>query len=132
MSATKKINPYGLVKYKSIDEYHAAFPKDVQQLLQTMRETIHQCAPKATEVISYNMPAFKLNTNLVYYAAYKKHIGFYPTASPLKIFEAELVNYKTSKGAIQFPLDKPIPKSLIKKIVKLRVTQDLEKIKKGK
>ena len=132
MSTTKKASPYGLVKFKSIDEYHATFPKNVQLLLQTMRETIQQWAPQAIEVISYNMPAFKLNTNLVYYAAYKNHIGFYPTASPLQIFQAELVNYKTSKGAIQFPLDKPLPKNLIKKIVKLRVKQDLEKIKKGK
>lgn len=127
MSTTKKRSPYGLVKFKSVDEYHASFPKDVQPLLQTMRETIQQCAPQATETISYNMPAFKLKTNLVYYAAYKNHIGFYPTALPLKIFEKELVDYKTSKGAIQFPLDKPLPKNLIKKIVKLRVAQDSEK-----
>lgn len=121
-----KISPYGSKKFLTIDEYHAEFDKDIQKLLQSIRQIIKQSAPEAIETISYNMPTFKLNKNLVYYAAYKKHIGFYPSSSPLVVFKDELVDYKTSKGAIQFPIDKPLPISLIEKIVKFRVAQDKE------
>jgi uncharacterized protein YdhG (YjbR/CyaY superfamily) len=125
----KKPSPYGAVKFTGIDEYHAAFPKPVQQTLQQLRQAIAQAAPKATETISYNMPAFKQDKNLVYYAAYKHHIGFYPTPTPIKVFKEELAKFNTSKGAIQFPLGEPLPLALIKKIVKLRVKEVEEKIK---
>ncbi len=101
-------------------------------LLEEMRETIRQAAPRAEEVISYNIPAFKQNGILVYYAAHKQHIGFYPTSSGIRNFEKELVGYTTSKGAVQFPFNKPIPKTLVKKIVKFRVKENLEKSKKVK
>lgn len=135
MTATKKkISPYGSTKFTIIDEYHASFPTNIQKILQLLRQTIKQTAPQATETISYNIPTFKLNKNLVHYAAYKGHIGFYPTSSPMTVFKDELAKYKTSKGAIQFPIDKPLPTTLIKKIVKFRVKEDLEKAttKKGK
>ena len=122
-----KRSPYGNKKFKSIDEYHASFPEDVRERLDQVRNAIRSAAPKVTEEISYNMPAFRQNGVLVYYAASKEHIGFYPTPSPIKIFKDELVNYKTSKGAIQFPMDKKIPVTLIKKIVKFRVQEDLQK-----
>lgn len=122
-TTTKKNAPYGSTKFKTIDEYHLSFPKNIRNILETLRKTIKQIAPKAQEVISYNMPTFKLNKNLVHYAAYKEHIGFYPTPSPIKKFKDELVKYKTSKGAIQFPIDKPLPSALIKKMVKYRVME---------
>jgi uncharacterized protein YdhG (YjbR/CyaY superfamily) len=111
-------------KFRDIDSYHSVFPEEVQEKLEVLRAAIKQAAPKATEVISYNMPAFRQNGVLVYYAAYKQHIGLYPTGGPIKVFAEELKNYKTSKGAIQFPIDKPIPKTLVKKIVKYRVEED--------
>lgn len=114
-------------KYKNIDEYNASFSENIQQILTQLRKAIKDAAPKATEVISYGMPAFKLNKVLVYYAANKSHIGFYPTPASILYFKNELSAYKTSKGAIQFPLDKPLPLALIKKIVKFRVAQDKEK-----
>lgn len=120
------------VKFKTIDEYHAAFPNEIRDKLETMRSIIKTAAPEADEVISYNMPAFRLHGILVYYAAYKEHIGFYPTANPIKVFKAELSKYKTSKGAIQFPLDKNLPAPLIKKVVKFRVKEDLQKNQKKK
>ena len=97
--------------------------------MQQVRKTIKDAAPQAEDVISYNMPASKLKGILVYYAAYEKHIGFYPTASGIKVFEDQLGDYKSSKGAIQFPIDKPMPVDLITKIVKFRVreTQGKEK-----
>lgn len=133
LSSTNKsqnASPYGSKKFSSIDEYHASFPESIQKKLSEIRRTIAQVAPLATEVISYNMPAFKLNGVLVYYAAHKEHIGFYPTSSPLKVFRDYLVKYKTSKGAIQFSFDKPLPKTLIKKIVKFRIAEDLERSRK--
>ena len=112
-------------KFKSIDEYHAQFDAESRKLLDEIRNTIQQAAPKAAEVISYNMPAFKQeNGVLVYYAGYKNHIGFYPTSSPIKVFKSELKKYKTSKGAIQFPTDENIPKGLIKEIVKYRIKEN--------
>ncbi|HVY75556.1 MAG TPA: DUF1801 domain-containing protein, partial [Puia sp.] len=89
-----------------------------------LRQTIKQAAPKATETISYRMPAFRQNKVLVYYAVHKEHIGFYPTSDPIVHFRQELEQYNTSKGAIQFPIDKPLPLALIKKIVKFRLEED--------
>lgn len=114
-------------KYKSIDEYHASFPAATQSILDEMRKTVSAVVPRAEEVISYNMPAFKLGSVLVYYAAYENHIGFYPTPRPLEHFKDLLKNYKTSKGAVQFPVDKPLPLSLIRKIVKFRASEVLSK-----
>jgi len=114
-------------KFKTVDEYFSAFPVSSKKLLQELRKTIKEVAPQAEEVISYNMPAFKLNGVLVYYAAYEKHIGFYPTSSPIRVFKKELEGYKTSKGAIQFPIEKAIPKTLVRNIVKYRVKEDQEK-----
>ena len=112
-------------KFNTIDEYHSEFDAASRKLLNEMRNTIKQAAPKAEEVISYNMPAFKQDDGvLVYYAANKSHIGFYPTSSPIKVFKGELMKYKTSKGAIQFPSDEAIPKTLIKKIVKYRIKEN--------
>lgn len=125
----KKTSPYGTVKFKTIDEYHASLPASIQKKADQLRTAIRQAAPKAIETISYNIPTFKQNSNLVHYAFYKEHIGFYPTAVPLIRFTDELVKYKTSKGAIQFPIDKPLPIGLIKKIVKFRVAQDLKMAK---
>lgn len=113
--------------YTSIDEYHASFPKEVKTLLDNMRQIIAKAAPKAQEVISYNMPAFKQHGVLVYYAAAKTHIGFYPTSSPIPVFKKELETYATSKGAIQFPMDKKLPVGLITKIVKYRIAEDGER-----
>src|SRR6185437_3372576 len=114
-------------KFKTIDGYHATFPKNIQSILNTLRKTIKQAAPQANELISYNMPAFKQNKVLVYYAAHAQHIGFYPTSQPIIEFKNELTKYKTSKGAIQFPLDKKLPLALIKKIVKFRLAQTAKK-----
>ena len=111
----------------NIDEYIAGFPKDVQKALQQVRETIQKAAPNADETISYAMPAFKQNGNLVYFAAWKEHIGFYATPTGNSAFKKDLVGYKTSKGAIQFPLDKPMPVQLITKLVKFRVKENEEK-----
>lgn len=114
---------------KDIDEYLFTIPEEIRFKLQQIREVIHKAAPKAVEVISYGMPAFKQNKVLVYFAANKNHIGFYPTANPIKLFSKELKNYKTSKGAIQFPLDKKIPLTLVAKITKLRVREDFALLK---
>jgi uncharacterized protein YdhG (YjbR/CyaY superfamily) len=120
-------------KFTSIDEYNDSFPHETRTLLDEMRKLIKIAAPDAEEVISYNMPAFKQNGILVYYAANKEHIGFYPTSSPILVFADELSVYKTSKGAIQFPNSKPIPGELVSKIVHYRVIEDKEKArKKGK
>ncbi|HEY6978708.1 MAG TPA: DUF1801 domain-containing protein [Chitinophagaceae bacterium] len=118
------------IKFKTVDEYISAFPAGTKKILQEVRKTIKAAAPQAEDVISYNMPASRLNGILVYYAAYEKHIGFYPTASGIKIFQDQLADYKFSKGAIQFPIDKPMPFDLITKIVKFRVKEMQEKEKK--
>lgn len=130
MKTSQKHSPYGSKKFSSIDEYHASFPADVQKKLSEIRKTIAQAAPRSTEVISYNMPAFRQHGVLVYYAANKEHIGFYPTSSPIKFFRDDLVKYKTSKGAIQFPFDKTLPKGLIKIIVKFRIAEDHDRSEK--
>jgi uncharacterized protein YdhG (YjbR/CyaY superfamily) len=111
----------------TIDEYIAAFPVEVQKKLQEMRAAIKAAAPKASEKISYQMPTFVLNGNLVHFAAFKNHLGFYPVPTGIEKFKKELSAYKTSKGAVQFPLDKPLPLALIRRIVKFRVAENLQK-----
>ena len=110
-------------KPNNIDEYISNFPKDIQQILQQIRTTIKNAAPQAEEVISYSMPAFKQNGILVYFAAFKNHIGFYPTASGIRAFQEQFQHYKYSKGAVQFPINKPIPFNLITEIVKFRLDE---------
>ena len=114
-------------KPQNIDEYINTFPKDIQQLLEQVRSTIKKAAPEAKEVISYSMPAFKLNGMLVWFAAYSKHIGFYPGASGIDAFKHELSAYKWAKGSVQFPNDKPMPLELITRIVQFRVAENLQK-----
>jgi uncharacterized protein YdhG (YjbR/CyaY superfamily) len=116
--------------YTSIDQYISTFPVSTQEILHELRAAIRESAPDAGEKISYQMPTFFQNGNLVHFAAYKNHIGFYPTPSGVRAFEAELKNYKTSKGAIQFPIDQPIPIELIKRIVKFRVQENSARSKK--
>lgn len=113
--------------FKNIDEYIATFPKNTQTVLQELRQAIRDAAPEAEEAISYQMPAFKLKGNLVYFAVFKNHIGFFPTSSGVQAFQKELSSYETSKGTIRFPLDKPIPFDLVKRIVKYRVKENLGK-----
>lgn len=115
--------------FQTIDEYTAAFPKDIQSILETLRQTIHTTVPGAEETISYQMPAFKLNGIIVYFAAFKNHIGFFPTSSGVAAFKKDLSHYKISKGTIQFPFDKPLPLPLIRKIVKFRVKELSKKAK---
>ena len=112
------------VKFNSIDEYIGLYPSEVQDILTTLRKVIKESAPEATEKISYQMPTFAMHGNLVHFAAYKKHIGFYPAASGVAAFTDKLVEYKTSKGAIQFPIDKPLPYELIREIVQFRVDEN--------
>ena len=114
-------------KPKDIDSYISKFPADVQAILQKVRETIRHAAPDAKETISYMMPAFKQHGILVYFAAWKKHIGMYPPISGNKTLEKAIARYAGPKGNLQFPLDEPIPYDLIERIVKLRVKQDTEK-----
>jgi uncharacterized protein YdhG (YjbR/CyaY superfamily) len=114
-------------KYASVEEYIAAMPAEARTKLQSLRKAIHQAAPEAEEVISNNMPAFKWNGMLVWYGAHTQHIGLYPKASAMAAFKDDLAAYKTSKGAIQFPIDKPIPAALVKKIVKFRVKENSRK-----
>jgi uncharacterized protein YdhG (YjbR/CyaY superfamily) len=113
--------------FTSIDEYIATFPEDIQQLLKQMRATIHAAAPDATEKISYQMPTFFLKGNLVHFAAFKDHIGFYPTPSGTEAFKDELARYEAGKGSIRFPINEPLPLELVSKIVKLRVAENLKK-----
>lgn len=114
-------------KPADIDSYISQFPEDVQTILEEVRQTIRQAAPDATEVISYQMPAFKQHGILVFFAAWKKHIGLYPPISGDKTLEAAVVRYAGPKGNLQFPLDEPMPYDLIERIVKLRVEQDAAK-----
>ena len=110
---------------KTIDEYIAGFPDEVQEILQKIRKTIRTAAPDAEETISYQMPTFTLKGNLVHFAAFKKHIGFYPTPTGIVEFKKELSAYEGAKGSVRFPLDKPIPFALISRIVKFRVKENL-------
>jgi uncharacterized protein YdhG (YjbR/CyaY superfamily) len=108
----------------SIDEYIAGFPKEVQKLLEQVRATIKKAAPKAEEAIKYAIPTFILHGNLVHFGGYKSHIGFYPAPSGIEAFKKELSAYEGAKGSIKFPIDKPLPLSLISKIVKFRVQEN--------
>ena len=113
--------------FNSIDEYIASFPESTQKTLQELRATIKAAAPDAVEKISYQMPAFALKGNLVYFAARKNYIGFYPTSSGTRAFERELSVYKGAKGSVKFPIEKPLPLELISKIVKFRVAENLRR-----
>ena len=115
--------------FTSIDEYIATFPKETQKILKEIRATIKAAAPEAEEKISYQMPTFFLKGNLVHFAAFKKHIGFYPTPSGIEAFKDELSVYEGAKGSVQFPIEKPMPLKLITKIVKYRVAENLKKKK---
>ncbi len=115
---------------KTIDDFICQFPQDVQGLLQQVRETIKAVAPEATEAISYGIPTFKFHGNLVHFSGYAHHIGFYPGAKGIQEFASELSPYKTSKGTVQFPLDKPIPFDLIRRITEFCVEENLKKVKK--
>lgn len=108
---------------KDIDDYIDGFPQEVQQLLRKMRQTIQKAAPEAEETISYGIPAFKLNGMLVWFAAFKNHIGFYPHASGIAAFKRELSAYKSAKGSVQFPFDAPLPLALVGRIVRFRVKE---------
>jgi uncharacterized protein YdhG (YjbR/CyaY superfamily) len=110
-----------------IDEYIAGFPEEVQEILEKIRTTIRKAAPNAEETINYGIPTFTLKGNLVHFAGFKKHIGFYPTPTGIEKFKKELSVYEGAKGSVQFPLDKPIPYGLISKIVKFRVKENLER-----
>ena len=114
-------------KFESIDEYIAIFPKNVQDILEELRQTIRDSAPNAIETISYQIPTFKLNGNLVHFAAFKNHIGFYPTPSAINKFKEELSQYERRKGTVKFPLNQPIPLDLINRIVKFRVKENSDK-----
>ena len=111
--------------YDTIDEYIAQFTEDIQEILQQIRSVIKEAAPDATEKISYQMPTFFLKGNLVHFAAFKTHIGFYPVPSGIEKFKEELSQYKGGKGSVQFPLDKPMPLDLIRRIVLFRVEENL-------
>ena len=121
---------------KDIDEYIASFPKDIQDILEKLRTTIRKAAPEAEEIINYQIPTFTLKGNLVHFAAFKKHIGFYPTPTGIEAFKKELSTYEGAKGSVKFPLDQLIPFDLISKIVTFRVKENLEraeaKVKKKK
>ena len=111
-------------KIASIDQYINGFPEHVQAILSELRSSIRLTAPEAIEKISYQMPTFYFNGNLMHFAAFERHIGFYPTPSGITTFQQELKIYKTSKGAVQFPIDQPLPLKLIKKIVEFRVKEN--------
>lgn len=115
------------VTYGSIDEYISTFTPEVQDILQTLRQVIREEAPAAKEKISYQMPTFELHGNLVHFAAFKNHIGFYPAPSGIEEFKEEVKEYHKSKGTLQFPLDKPLPYDMIRKIVRYRVAGNMEK-----
>ncbi len=114
----------------TIDEYIAGFPARVQNILRSVRATIRKAAPAANEKISYQIPTFTLNGNLVHFAAWKNHLGFYPTSSGIRKFHRELSSYETARGSVKFPLDEPMPLELISRIVKFRVHEAQAKRKK--
>ncbi|MDP1677816.1 MAG: DUF1801 domain-containing protein [Bacteroidota bacterium] len=119
----KKIN------IENIDDYIAGFPKSTQKLLKEIRAAIKKAAPQTEEAIKYGIPTFMLNGNLAHFGGYEHHIGFYPAPRAIEVFKKELSKYEGGKGTIQFPIDKPLPIGLIKKIVKFRVKEHLEKVK---
>lgn len=116
----------------SIDEYISSFPADVQRILMELRRTIQEAAPDAEETINYQMPTFTLNGNLVHFAAFKNHIGFYPTPTGIEAFQDELSAYKGAKGSVQFPIDQPLPLALIRRIVEFRVKENSQRKSKKK
>jgi len=111
----------------TVDQYIEGFPEEIQIVLSKMRAAVRKAAPQAIERISYQMPAFYDNGNLVYFAAFKNHIGFFPTSSGIAAFKKELAAYTTSKGTVHFPLDQPLPLALVKRIVKFRVQENSKK-----
>ncbi len=115
--------------FTSIDEYIASFPADIRERLRQMRAVIHEAAPEAQEKISYQMPTFFLHGNLVHFAAFKNHIGFYPAPRGIEAFKDELAAYEGAKGSVQFPLDQPLPLDLVRRIVQFRVTDQLQNAK---
>lgn len=116
---------------KSFDDYLDRFPKNVQQRLKKIRLTVKRAAPQAKEKISYGIPSFTLNGMLVWFAAFKNHIGFYPRTSAIAAFKKELSAYKGAKGSVEFPFGKPLPLPLISRIVKFRMKENLGKTKKN-
>jgi uncharacterized protein YdhG (YjbR/CyaY superfamily) len=112
---------------KTMDEYIAEFPKEVRDVLEELRRVIRESAPQAQEAMRYGIPTFRLNGNLVHFAAFKNHIGFYPTPSAINAFHTELSSYKLAKGTVQFPTGEPIPFDLVRKIVRYRVKENTEK-----
>jgi uncharacterized protein YdhG (YjbR/CyaY superfamily) len=118
------VTPKG--QFTTIDEYIAEFPENIRDMLEGLRQVIRESAPGAKEAIRYGIPTFRLNGNLVHFAAFKHHIGFYPTPSAISAFSQELAPYKQAKGSVRFPTDKPIPYDLVRKIVKYRVEESLE------
>jgi len=119
----------GKGQFKNIDEYIKTFPEQVQIILEKMRQTIRRAAPEAEEAISYQIPTFKLNGNLVHFAAFKNHVSFFPTARGVEAFKKELSRFKRSRGTVQFPLDRPIPYDLVRKITVFRRKENLEKMR---
>ena len=119
-------------QFKTIDEYISAFPEDIQRILNDLRQAIRDAAPEADETINYQMPTFTLDGNLVHFAAFKNHIGFYPTPSGIEAFKEELSRYKGAKGSVQFPIDEPLPLPLIRRIVEYRVQENSERKQKKK
>lgn len=115
------------ITFKTTEEYILQFPPEIQEILKTLRKVIKESAPGAEEKISYQMPAFVLHGNLVYFAACKNHIGFYPTPSGIDAFKNELSEYKGAKGSVQFPIEKPLPYGLISDIVKFRVAENIKR-----
>ena len=114
-------------QFKTIDEYINTFPDDVRTILNELRQTIKEVAPEAEETINYQIPTITLHGNLVHFAAFKNHIGFYPAPSGMEAFKKELSAYKGAKGSVQFPVDQPLPLPLIRKIVEYRVKENLER-----
>lgn len=125
MEATKR-------QFKTMDEYIDAFPEHVRTILNELRQTIKEVAPEAEETINYQIPTFTLHGNLVHFAAFQNHIGFYPTPSGMEAFKKELSVYKGAKGSVQFPMDEPLPLPLIRRIVAYRVKENLERKQKKK
>jgi uncharacterized protein YdhG (YjbR/CyaY superfamily) len=119
-------------QFKTVDEYIDTFPEDVRMILNELRQTIREVAPEAQETINYQIPTFTLNGNLVHFAAFPNHIGFYPTPSGMEAFKKELSGYKGAKGSVQFPINEPLPLPLIRRIVEYRVKENMERKQKKK
>ena len=119
-------------QFKTMDEYINTFPEDVRHILNELRQTIKEVAPEAEETINYQIPTFTLNGNLVHFAAFQNHLGFYPTPSGMEVFKKELSQYKGAKGSVQFPIDQPLPLPLIRRIVEYRVKENAERKQKKK